>query len=174
MMAFAYGEAGRLKNAVVECEFGIEINPNWSPLLADMGDYLAFLGQSKKAIEMCRLALRLNPGDPTNFWRYSSIAMAHFVAADYGVTLEEGRKVALLHPSFLRGAIVWAAAAAALGRMGEAREAVDCCLAERSDLRVRNVAPPPISRTRTEERSQAAAGHASKGRATRVIRDIDM
>ena len=141
MMAFAYAEAGRLEDAVVECELGLEINPNWSALLADMGDYLAFLGRSKEAIEICRLALRLNPRDPTNFWRHSSIATAHFVAADYSDALEEGRRVARLHPNFLRGAIVWAAAAAALDRMDEARVAVACCLAERSDLRVRNIVP---------------------------------
>jgi TolB-like protein/class 3 adenylate cyclase len=141
MMAFAYAEAGRLEDAVVECELGLAVNPNWSALLADMGDYLAFLGRSNEAIEVCRLALRLNPRDPSNFWRHSSIATAHFVAADYGDALEKGKRVARWHPNFLRGAIVWAAAAAALDRMDEARVAVACCLAQRSDLRVRNIVP---------------------------------
>jgi tetratricopeptide (TPR) repeat protein len=141
MMAFAYAEAGRLEDAVVECELGLAVNPNWSALLADMGDYLAFLGRSNKAIEVCRLALRLNPRDPSNFWRHSSIATAHFVAADYSDALEEGKRVAQWHPNFLRGAIVWAAAAAALDRMDDARVAVAHCLAQRPDLRVRNIVP---------------------------------
>jgi hypothetical protein len=72
----------------------------------EMGDYLAFLGQSNEAIEVCRLALRLNPRDPSNFWRHSSIATAHFVAADYGDALEEGKRVARWDPGFLRGGIV--------------------------------------------------------------------
>jgi len=141
MMALAYAEAGRLEDAVAECELGLAINPNWSVFLADKGDYLASLGRPKEAIEACQLALRLNPRDPTNFWRHSSIATAHFVAADYANALEEGKRVARSHPNFLRGAIVWAAAAAALNKMDEAHAAVAHCLAQRSDLRVCNIVP---------------------------------
>jgi hypothetical protein len=87
------------------------------------------------------LALRLNPRDPSNFWRHSSIATAHFVAADYDNALEEGKSVARSHPDFLRGAIVWAAAAAALDKMDEAHAAIAHCLAQRADLRVTNIVP---------------------------------
>jgi Tfp pilus assembly protein PilF len=41
VMAFAYAEAGRLEDAVAECERGLEINPNNSIILADMGEFLA-------------------------------------------------------------------------------------------------------------------------------------
>ena len=32
---------------------------------------------------------KLNPRNPTNFWRHSSIALAHFIAEDYAEMLEE-------------------------------------------------------------------------------------
>src|SRR5262249_17455427 len=47
------------------------------------------LGRAEEAVEMCRLALQLNPRDPYNYWRHSYIALAHFVAADYEAALQE-------------------------------------------------------------------------------------
>lgn len=51
----------------------------------------------------------------------------------------------------LRGGIIWAAAAAALGKADEAQTAVEYCLAQRTDLRVGNVVPGFIARFRRNE-----------------------
>jgi tetratricopeptide (TPR) repeat protein len=118
----------------------LEINPNCSLILGNMGGYLAALGRPQEAIEACRLALKLNPRDPSNFWRHAHISAAHFVAADYEASLLESRRIARSRP-FLMGAIIWAASAAALGKAEEARAAVDNCLAQQPDLRISRVAP---------------------------------
>jgi adenylate cyclase len=140
-MAFAYAEAGRLEEAVIECDVWLAKNPNWLALLADKGDYLAFLGRPEEAIEICRQALRVNPGDPSNFWRHSSLATAHFVAENYIDALEEAKRVAVLKPEFPRGPILWAAAAAALHKTDEAQAAVGRCRKQWPDLCIRNVVP---------------------------------
>ncbi len=137
--AWAYA-AGRPEEAIAECERGLEISPNCSLILGNLGAYLAVLGRPQEAIAACRLSLQLNPRDPSNFWRQYAIAVAHFVAADYAASYEESKRVARSRPH-LPSAIIWAAAATALGKADEARTAVDDCLAQRPDLRVSSVAP---------------------------------
>ncbi len=146
LMAVAHARAGQLDYAVAACERGLAINPNAHLILGDMGIYLAALGRPEEAIEACRLALRLNPRDPSNFWRQAGIAAAHFVAADYEAALQEAKIVARSKPDFLRGPLLWAAAAAALGKADEARAAAQHCLAQRPDLCVGDVVPHFIPR----------------------------
>jgi adenylate cyclase len=150
VMAHAYGTAGRLEDAVAEFELGLEINPNCSPILGELGMYLALLGRPREALEASRLALRLNPRDPAIFWRHLAIAMANFVASDYAASLEESRRVARSRPMLPSG-IIWAASAAALDKADEARTAVEYCLAQRPDLRVGTVVPDVILRFARDE-----------------------
>ena len=138
--AHAYAADGQLEEAIVECERGLEINPNCSILYANIGAYSGALGRSKEALEACRLALKLNPRDPSNFWRHYYIGVAHFVAGDYPACLSESKRLSRSRP-FLPSGIMWAAAAAGLKNANEARAAVDYCLAERPDLHVASVAP---------------------------------
>jgi tetratricopeptide (TPR) repeat protein len=141
LMGVAYGRAGQLDDAVAACERALAINPNASHVLSDMGSFLAALGRPEEALAACRLTLRLNPRDPSNFWCHSAMATAHFVAGDYEAALKEATTVTRWRPEFLRGPLLWAASAAALGRSDEARAAVERGLAQRRDLRVSNVVP---------------------------------
>jgi TolB-like protein/regulator of sirC expression with transglutaminase-like and TPR domain len=137
--AWAYA-AGRLEEAVAECERGLELNPNASLIHGNRGFFLAPLGRSSEAIEASRLALQLNPRDPSNFWRHHAIAVAHFAAHDYAAARNEAKKIALSRP-LLQSAIIWAATAAALNDARDARTAVENCLALRPDLTVSSVIP---------------------------------
>jgi TolB-like protein/cytochrome c-type biogenesis protein CcmH/NrfG len=149
VMAGAYAEAGRLEDAVAECETGLEINPNCAVILQRLGACLAPLGRTQEAIKACRLAIQLDPRNPANFWRHSHIAVAHFVAADYEAALQESRKVARSR-QHLQSAIIWAASAAALGKADEARTAVEDCLRQRPDLRISKV-PGIVARFARDE-----------------------
>ena len=153
LMAGAYIEAGQLEDAVAECEWSLEVNPNFSLAVARLGACLALLGRSQEAIEACQLALRLNPRDPYNYWRQSYIALAHFLAAHYEAALQESKRVARSRPH-LQSWIIWAAAAAALGKIDEARTAVEHCLAQRSDLRIGNVVPDILGLARDDDRER--------------------
>jgi adenylate cyclase len=150
LMVWACMEAGRLEDALAECNCALEINPSCSLALSNLGGCLGLLGRPQEAIDACRLALQLNPRDPSNFWRHSYIAVAHFVAADYEAALREAKNVARSRPH-LQGAIIWAAAAAALGKADEARSAVEDCLAQRPDLKVGSVVPGVMLRFARKE-----------------------
>jgi tetratricopeptide (TPR) repeat protein len=151
LMAGAYMEVGQLEDAVAECERSLEINPNFWLAVARLGACLALRGRPQESIEACQLALRLNPRDPYNYWRQSYIALAHLLAAEYEAALQESKRVARSRPH-LQSCIIWAAAAAALGKSEEARTAVERCVAQRSDLRVGNVVPDIIGLARDEDR----------------------
>ena len=137
--AWAYA-AGRLEEAIAECEQGLEINPNCSLILGNLGAFLAALGRSREAIDVCQTALQLNPRDPSNFWRYYAIAVAHFASSNYAASFQVGKRVARSR-SHLPSAIIWAASAVALDKSDEARMAVEDCLANRPDLRVGSIVP---------------------------------
>ncbi len=138
--AWAYAASGRLEDALAECDRGLEINPNCSLIMANKGVYLAALGRSQEAIDMSHLALRLNPRDPSNFWRHYGIAVARFAAGDYVASLDGSRKIARSR-SHLPSGIIWAAAAAALENEDEARAAVEYCLSLKPGMRLARVAP---------------------------------
>lgn len=114
-----------------------------------MGFYLAYLGRTQESLAANRLALRLNPRDPANFWRHINLAVAHFLAADYTASLEESRLVARSQ-QLLVPRVYWAASAAALDKTDEARTAVKYCLSQRPDLRVSTM--PIILPDHTSER----------------------
>jgi adenylate cyclase len=153
--AWAYVER-RLEEAIAECERGLEINPSCSILFGNVGAYLAALGRPQEAIEACRLSLRLNPRDPSNFWRQYAIATAHFVAGDYEASLRETKRIALSRPH-LPSAVIWAASAAALGKSEEGRAAVEDCLAQRADLRAGSVVPGMLRFARDEDHERLLA-----------------
>jgi TolB-like protein len=141
VMAWAWAYApGRLEDAIAECERGLEINPNSSLILANLGTYLAALGRSEESIAASTLALRLNPRDSSNFWRHYAIAVAEFTAGHDAAALEGSRRIARSRWHVPSG-ILWAAAAAGLGDADEARAAVDYCLSQRPDLTIDRVVP---------------------------------
>jgi adenylate cyclase len=149
LMAGAYVLAGRLEEAVAECERSLEINPNFSRALGSLAECLAALGRPQEAIDACRLALQLSPSDPDNFRYQSYIATAHFIASQYDAALQESKRVALSR-QHMQSAVIWAAAAT-LGNADEARMAVNTCLAQRPDLRVGSVVPSILAQFVREE-----------------------
>ena len=140
-MAEALSEAGRLAEALGEAERALEINPSLSVAVGRLGELHALMGRPETAVEHCRLALQLNPRDPTSFWWRSSLALAHFVAGDHEAMLHEARRVQGWRPDFLRGPLLMAAALAALDRPEEAGSAIAAAREVRPDLALENVVP---------------------------------
>ena len=140
-MAKALSEAQRYDEAVGEAERALEINPSLSVAIARLGELFALQGRPEAAIEKCRLAIKLNPRNPTNFWRHSSMALAHFTSGDHEAMLQEARRVHSWRPDFLRGPILMAAALAALERPAEARTAIAAAQALWPKLDLETVVP---------------------------------
>jgi DNA-binding SARP family transcriptional activator len=144
--AFALLCAGRNEEAVSELQHAIEINPDYPNARGDLAEHYALMGRTEDALRQANEATRLNSWDPVEFWRHHYIALAKFAAGDDEGALDAARRVVKLKPGFVRGALYWAAAAAATGNLQEASRAIHHCLSYMPDLRVSNVSPGFVPR----------------------------
>jgi adenylate cyclase len=117
---------GFFQNRIAEAEAAfsraIEINPNFSLGYGSLGSTLAYAGRAAESIEKTQYAIRLNPRDPSIFFRYSSLAISYFNLSDF----EQARKWAQL--SVERNSEWWVAhaiLAASLLMLGLKQEAVE-------------------------------------------------
>jgi adenylate cyclase len=70
-------------------------------------------------------SIRLDPRDPLLAWHLNRVAIAHYFTRDYQAAVDAARRVIRLYPDF---PLIYRWLAAALGQMGrvdEAREALD-------------------------------------------------
>jgi adenylate cyclase len=106
----------------------IEINPNLSLAYGSYGTVLAYAGQGEESIEKTQYAIRLNPRDPSIFFRYSGLSIAHFVLSDF----EQSRKWAQLSidrkPDWWAAHALLTASLVLTGRKNEAIEAAKALL----------------------------------------------
>ena len=69
-------------------------------------------------------ALRSNPRDPSNFFRYADIATGHFAAGRYDAAIEWGEQAIRRKPDFHEGYVIAGASCALQGDDARAREIV--------------------------------------------------
>lgn len=110
--------------AINELARATELNPNFSLAYAASGTVYAYDGQFDNAMTNSELALRLNPRDPSNFFRYSAMAVAHFTDGNY----EESRRLAEQSlrsgPSWRVAHIIRIASLVLLGQLTAAERAI--------------------------------------------------
>ncbi|MDA9465580.1 adenylate/guanylate cyclase domain-containing protein [Bradyrhizobium sp. CCBAU 53415] len=78
----------------------IEINPNFSLGYGGRGHMLAYAGRARESIAQSEYAIRLNPKDPSIFFRYSALAIAYFTEGDYEQSLKWARLAIERKPSY--------------------------------------------------------------------------
>jgi TolB-like protein/DNA-binding winged helix-turn-helix (wHTH) protein/tetratricopeptide (TPR) repeat protein len=139
---FFRGENDRFES---ESQLAVSLNPNDPETLADVGHYLAFMGEFERGVELSRRAQQLNPLHPS--WYYFSFARLHYSQKAYEEVIADTEKVGLPHfywTHLLR--------AAALGQLGRA-EAPDSLarifeikptFSARGELRKWNAAPDDL------------------------------
>jgi TolB-like protein len=105
----------RGENAMFEVEAAraLELNPNDAETLADIGHYLAFMGEFERGVALTRRAQWLNPLHPG--WYHFSLARLHFSRGQYQEAVADVRRTGL--PDFYWTHLL---ACAALGHMGHA------------------------------------------------------
>lgn len=134
----------------IEAARALELNPNDAETLADVGHYLAFMGEFERGVELIRRAQCLNPLHPG--WYHFSIARLHFSRKDYQETIADVQRMGLPH-------FYWShlLACAALGHMNnaKAKEALKKILeikpdfSARTELRKWNAAPNDLEHIMT-------------------------
>jgi len=110
--------------AIAEFERAIELNPNLSIGYGFLGGALSGIGKSDEAIKNINFAIRLSPLDSAIFFRYTDLAIAHFMAGRYSEAIIWARKSIQIKPSYRYGHIYVIASLVSLNKLEEAKEAV--------------------------------------------------
>ncbi len=116
---------GRLDLAIAEHKRAIVLNPNCSLAYGSLGSALCFRGDPDEAIKNSEMAIRTNPSDPSIFFRYASIAMAHFLAGRYSEAFQWARKSIHRKPSYRFAHAILTSSLAQLSLFEEAKESLD-------------------------------------------------
>jgi adenylate cyclase len=75
----------------IHAERALEINPNNSTSLADLGDNMVFAGNIDRGIALVRKAIALNPYHPD--WYYFSLTEYHYRRGEYEAALDMAQKI---------------------------------------------------------------------------------
>ncbi len=146
ILSFALECSGRIDEAIFECRHAIDLNPSYPSARGDIAMLYALRGQVKEALIEARQGIRLGTHDVIDFWRHHSLVLALFADENDRQALEVARKVVRAKPDFVRGALYWAAAAAATGNGAEATRAIHHCLSQLPHLNLGNVSPGFVPR----------------------------
>ena len=118
---------GNHEEGIAALEHAIELNPNCSLAYGSLGSALAYVGRTEEAIENQQIAIRSNPKDPSIFYRYSGMALAHYVAGTYQEAVEWAERAIQRMPRFVNVHGMLIASHVALGNMAQARDALAAC-----------------------------------------------
>ena len=110
--------------ALAEYKRGLELNPNFADLMADMVFLLAYMGRAEEGIPLMERAMRLNPIYPD--WYRWNLGLAYYTMRRYGDAIANLSDDDL--PTQFR--LYLASSYAQLGRLEEARAQVQEILTE--------------------------------------------
>jgi TolB-like protein len=111
-LAIVHFFRGENEKFETESQLALKLNPNDPETLADIGHYLAFMGEFERGVELSRRAQELNPLHPG--WYYFSFARLDYHQRDYEGTIRWVEKIGL--PHFYWTHLLDAAAKGQLGR----------------------------------------------------------
>jgi adenylate cyclase len=137
-----------VEGSIEAARHGLEINPQNTDLLAELGFRLAQRAKWDEAMPLIEEAYARNPGAPSGY--HIATFLHQYMTGDYQAALESAKKVQT--PNVLYGAVARALAHAQLGHMEEAKGAVAEILEidpkygdhVTEDLAKRNLAPELI------------------------------
>ncbi|MFT7210100.1 MAG: TolB-like protein/DNA-binding CsgD family transcriptional regulator/Tfp pilus assembly protein PilF [Granulosicoccus sp.] len=110
-------------------ERSVTLNPNCSLAYGSLGTLLGILGRSDDAITNQEIAIRSNPLDPSIFFRFSGLALAHYMAGRYEVAIEWAERAIHRMPRWYFAHFVLSASHVALDQHEQAADAVRACKA---------------------------------------------
>jgi tetratricopeptide (TPR) repeat protein len=138
--------------SIVALERAVDLNPNCSLAYGSLGTLYGLVGRTDDAIANQQIAIRSNPRDPSIFFRFSGIALAYYLDAQYETAILWAERAINRMPRWFFGHFLLVASNAALGQHERAQEAVAACQIILPDLRARDLNRVPLKdATRMEE-----------------------
>jgi TolB-like protein/Flp pilus assembly protein TadD len=156
MLGLAHLMANQHERALVSLRRALDINPSCSLAYGSTGTVLAWQGASETSIASNEIALKINPSDPTNYFRFFGMALAHYLASRYDKALEYAALAVQLRPDWWLALIIYAATLAKAGRLAEARTVCAELKRIRPDMALRLLDDLPFAKQSDRE-------HVAKG-----------
>ena len=117
----------RHDESISALERAVELNPNCSVAYGSLGTVMALVGRTDEAIANQLIAIRSNPRDPSIFFRFSGMAMAHYLAGRFDKAADwAGRSIHRV-PHWYIGHFILAASHIRARRHTAAKAAIDYC-----------------------------------------------
>jgi adenylate cyclase len=123
-LAYVCRLTGQLDRAVEAYEQVLRLDPSIAHAFYHLGVTLAWTGKPDQAIENIETAMRLSPKDPWFHILLFGMSMAHSAAGRFEESIHWAQRSLQLNTGFLPTYLVLASSYATLGRLEEARTAV--------------------------------------------------
>jgi adenylate cyclase len=124
-MALVAQVTGRGAEAYERARLALTLNPESYLANAIQGALLIFDGQPVEGRSYLLKALRLNPRDPRGAARWNQVVISYYYERDYGGAVEASRRLLARYPGFPLTYRWLAASLGQLGRLEEARQALE-------------------------------------------------
>jgi adenylate cyclase len=134
----------RFDDAEAAIRRSIEINPNFSLGYGTYGTALAYAGRPTEAIAQTEYAIRLNPKDPSIFFRYTVLSIAYFTLEDYEQSLKWAKQAVENKPAYWMPHAIVAASQSILGRPEQAKKSAQDLLQIVPTISLRSLPVEPI------------------------------
>ena len=113
--------------SIAALQRAVELNPNCSLAYGSLGTALSLVGRVEEAIANQEIAIRSNPRDPSIFFRFTGIALAHYLAGRYDTAAGWAGRAVHRMPQWFFGHFVLAASHVRAGRLDEAIAVIQGC-----------------------------------------------
>jgi adenylate cyclase len=124
-LGWALQARGELEGALVEIERALAMSPNLAAAHGHRGATLIFSGRPKEGLAALQTCIRLDPRDPFMSVRLLHITCGLYFSREYDATIEAAKRLILSYPDFPMIYRWPAAALGQLGRVAEAKEALE-------------------------------------------------
>jgi adenylate cyclase len=120
---------GDYDGALSEAHQALATAPNLAFAHQTLGAALIFSGHPKEGVAAIERSIRLDPRDPRSAVRLSRMALGLYFIRDYAATVEVAKRAIRSYPDFPNPYRWLAAALGQLGRVEEAKEALEKAIA---------------------------------------------
>jgi adenylate cyclase len=124
-LGLAYAFTGEQEKAIAALELAVQLNPSSAFAHTNLGLILARYGRPDEAIASQQKAMRLSPHDPMMWMFFVGLAVAHFAAGRYEEAIKWAQRSAQRRGDSAVPYRFLAASYAHLGRLKEARTALE-------------------------------------------------
>jgi adenylate cyclase len=124
-LSWALNFDGDYEGALAEARRALTISPNLASAHRALGTTLIFAGEPKQGLVALQTSIRLDPRDPLLPWHLNRMAIGHYFARDYEAAVDTARGVIRIYPDFPLIYRWFAAALGQIGRLEEARHALN-------------------------------------------------